>query len=255
MSRKKKISKGVLISPFEKIVTCVVDYLIVNHNKISLKRLETILYENYIVEDFFKIETPFSGGQLVDEFTKLINRFDPVSGLKMVSWLFKEHIPSVLIRNDKKEKYFFDDACLNLFKEVLWIIYYISNKPSSRILLIGNTYECLSRLQGVYLAINQPTKIFAENKRKYLINALSLKDNRYDFLPYPEQIDPTDLENILIVNGLRESHDSLMWAVRNLGKDPYSAYERYHVFKFVRDLVNIALTEKTFAKGYQHAPS
>lgn len=249
MSKKKKNSKGIIANPFESIAKSVVDYLVTGHNKISLKRLETILYEDYIIDDFFKIETPFSGGQLIDEFTKLINRFDPVTGLKMVSWLFKERIARVLIRENKKERYFFDTVCLNLFKEVLWVIYYVSNKPTSRILLIGNTYECLSRLQGVYLEMAQPAKIFAENKERYLINALSLKDSRYAFLPYPEQIDPTDLENVLIVNGLSESHEELMWAVRNLGKGPYNIYERYHIFKFVRDLVFMALTEKIDSRG------
>lgn len=247
MSKKKKISKGVINNPFEKIVRCLVNYLIVGNNKISLKRLETVLYEDYLIDDFLKIETPFSGGQLIDEFTKMINRFEPVSGLKMVSWLFKEHIQEVLIREGKKEKYLFDTLCLNLIKEILWVIYYISNKPSTRILLIGNTFECLSRLQGVYLALSASTKDFTANKRKYLINVLSLKDSRYPLLPYPEQIDPTDLESILFNNGLDINNESLVWAVKNLGKDPYSAYERYHVFKYVRNLIIEALDEKQFS--------
>lgn len=179
---------------------------------------------------------------MVDVLGKMISRLEPRKGTRMVQWLFKERIIEILGRGDKTQKYPVDHLFINVLKEVLWVCCYLRIKNPRRIKLIGNTLDCLSRLQGVYLDDSVPEKRYSDDKQEYIINILSLKDLRHGFLPYPDQIDPADLETLLFDNDLVS--DDLLWVIRSLIKEPFNPYERYHVFKFARDIVIAKLEEK-----------
>lgn len=250
MGRKKIKNKGVVVTPFDEVLFRLLEY-VTKENAIYYSNLEKVLFEDHIIKDFLMIDIQYTGGHIVEILNKMLNRLEPAKNIKVVQWLYKGHLISIYRSEDKKQKFYLDHLFINVLKELLWMSYYLSTKSSYKVTLLGNPIECLCRLQGVYLTLTNPTKEYEVNKRKYVINALSLKDSRYDLLPYPDQIDPIDLENILIENGLvknigKEStrEPDLFWAVKSLGKDPCTVYERYHVFKFVKDLVKEALEDK-----------
>lgn len=251
MVRKRNKIKGVAITPFDEVMAKLMDY-VTDQKVIDYTKLDKILYEDYIISEFSTIEVEYTGGHIVDLLNKMLNKLEPSKSIKVVQWLYKDHLNALYITDDKKQKFLLDGLFINVLKELLWMCYYITTKSASKIKLLGNPIECLCRLQGVYLTLTLPTKDYDVCKRKYVINALSLKDSRYELLPFPEQLDPSDLEMLLIENGLTANADStntrepdLFWAVRSLGKDPCSAYERYHVFRFVKNLVKDALDKKS----------
>lgn len=241
MTKKKKKAIPVEKTPFELISDRLVAF-VRDGDGISTENLNKVLYEGYIINEFVDLGLLFSGGQMEDVLGKLINQLEPCKGTRMVQWLFKERIIEVLGRGSRREKYLVDHLFVNVLKELLWVCSYLRIKNPRRIKLIGNTLDCLSRLQGVYLDDSVPEKKYSANKQEYLINVLSLKDTRHGFLPYPDQIDPADLETLLFNNDLID--EDLLWVIRSLVKEPFNPYERYHVFKFARDIVVAKLEEK-----------
>lgn len=242
MSKKKRKLKNTIENPFCNIVRRLVDYL-KGKGCAALEKIESILYDDVIVGDIRLLNLYFTSGQAVDELNKIISQLEPIKGTRVVGWLFKDRLAEQYRSENKKQKWLVGDKFINTIKEIVWVSHYFATTDRRDIKLFGTRFEGLNRILGIDLNLRVDPNRYELEKNKVLINILSLGDARIRFLKYADNIHPEDLEIIVVNNGLDEN-ERLLWAVKSLNKKIYEPYEHYHMFEFVRTLVEEAMLEK-----------
>lgn len=236
MAKKKKSTPVTVTDPLRDIFVRLADFVIVDATqKICIEKVEDVLYNNAIVHAFLSFDRPVSYGQLYQETNQFINRILDVQQAKIVLWMLRASLIKKAT-DDKKSRRMFDDEMLDCVKRSLWLCAYSSLRMFSIPLLSSDVDEALCRLQGVFSTADEKLDK-EEEKEKYLVNILSLKDSRWGFFPYPEHISPFDLVRILEDNGYDHKYPELYHFTLSLQSSIYNAYERYHIFKFVRDII------------------
>lgn len=243
MAKKKKSTPVSIADPLRDIFVKLADYIIDEvTQKISIRKVEHVLYGNTIVDAFMSFDRHVSFGQLSQEVTQFINRVLDLAQAKIVIWILKTRLSHFKLYDDKKARHKFDDLMLDYVKVAVWLCAYNSLRVFTTPLLSTDVDEALCRLQGVF-STSEEKLDKEEEKEKYLINIMSLKDARWGFLPYPEHISPFDLVMILEDNGYHLHHPDLYHFTLSLQSSIYNGYERYHIFKFVRDIIKQLIEE------------
>lgn len=243
MAKKKKITPVTVADPLRDIFVQLAGYIFEEETqKICIKKVEHVLYDNAVIHAFMSFDRPVSIGQLSQEINQFTNRVLDIQQAKIISWMLKTRLTHFKHHEDKKSRRMFDGAMLDYVKTALWLCAYSALRTFTIPLLSSDVDEALCRLQGVFSNADEKLNK-EEEKEKYLINILSLKDRRWGFLPYPEHISPFDLVLILEDNGYHHQYPELYHFTLSLQSSIYNAYERYHIFKFVRDIIKQLIQE------------
>lgn len=243
MAKKKKTAPVVIRDPLRDIFVQLAEFILDEATqKISIEKVDRVLYDNAVIDAFMSFDRPVSFGQLSQEVNQLANRVLDIPHSKNVIWLLKVCQTSFKQDEAKKVRRLFDHDMLHYVKTALWLCAYNSLREFSLPILSSDTDEILCRLQGVFTTADEKLDKEKE-KEKYLINIMSLKDARWGFLPYPEHISPFDLITILEDNDYHVKHPELYHFTLSLQSAIYGTYERYHIFKFVRDIIKRLIEE------------
>lgn len=242
MKKKKKQVAFLSICPVEGVLNKVINYALTD-NDFLLSSIEDIIYNDHILAELRSIAKECTNGRKRELAYRFIIDLNNKRTAKVVTWLFKNRINKLFETGDKKEKTPVDDKFIGVIKELLWVSYYIRNKPAERLKIIGSPIDILSRLQGVYLDGNSIIGHYNANREEYIDNIISLKNAQLTLLPYPSHIDLGDLEALLEENGVMTKR--MRELIEPLHQIPFTPYERYHIFDFIRTAVKEKLEEKS----------